>query len=365
MRGCSVFFRRLLFLEKSAQREAPTTTIETPAANTSVRKYRRKVVFVGDCNVGKTKLCERIGRPDLLFTDEGFPTIGIDFISRRVVKQGGETVRLQLWDTAGQERFRSLIPSYVRDADVVVFVYDVTKESSLREVDRWNSVWKERVTNSNSGCMLVGTKTDKEGERRITTEEGRDKAREIGAMFFETSAATGDRVRELVDALANWNEETPHWETARHVKACGSVQATVLTFLLVTQRLRQRDGKYKKRMTVFPEESSERESEQDDTSTACTATEEAQPAASCAFSSVSCVEAEAQQSPCHSVPPPLPLSVCLHILEFLPLKAPECCRDGDARPKCTRLRDREVHSGGRGSSVRPCRRSCSWAWTAR
>ncbi len=34
----------------------------------------------------------------------------------------GETLRLQLWDTAGQERFRSLIPSYVRDADACLIV---------------------------------------------------------------------------------------------------------------------------------------------------------------------------------------------------------------------------------------------------
>lgn len=47
------------------------------------------------------------------------------------------TVRLQLWDTAGQEyvvlrcthcsrRFRSLIPSYIRDSNVAVIVYDLT-----------------------------------------------------------------------------------------------------------------------------------------------------------------------------------------------------------------------------------------------
>lgn len=45
------------------------------------------------------------------------------------------TVRLQLWDTAGQEylffyllnrRFRSLIPSYIRDCNIAVIVYDIT-----------------------------------------------------------------------------------------------------------------------------------------------------------------------------------------------------------------------------------------------
>lgn len=35
-------------------------------------------------------------------------------------------IRLQLWDTAGQERFRSLIPSYLKDATVNFIVFDIT-----------------------------------------------------------------------------------------------------------------------------------------------------------------------------------------------------------------------------------------------
>lgn len=35
-------------------------------------------------------------------------------------------LRLQLWDTAGQERFRSLIPSYLKDATVNIIVFDLT-----------------------------------------------------------------------------------------------------------------------------------------------------------------------------------------------------------------------------------------------
>lgn len=42
------------------------------------------------------------------------------------VKTGDGSVPLQLWDTAGQERFRSLTPSYVKNAGAVVFVYDIT-----------------------------------------------------------------------------------------------------------------------------------------------------------------------------------------------------------------------------------------------
>lgn len=34
-------------------------------------------------------------------------------------------LRLQLWDTAGQERFKSLIPSYLKDAHMALVVFDL------------------------------------------------------------------------------------------------------------------------------------------------------------------------------------------------------------------------------------------------
>jgi GTPase SAR1 family protein len=57
-------------------------------------------------------------------------TVGIDFNVRDIPKNG-LVYRLQMWDTAGQERFRSLIPTYLKNAQCAVFVFDVTKQSSL------------------------------------------------------------------------------------------------------------------------------------------------------------------------------------------------------------------------------------------
>jgi len=44
---------------------------------------------------------------------------------------GNNHLRLQLWDTAGQERFRSLIPSYLKDAMVTLIVFDLTSNVNL------------------------------------------------------------------------------------------------------------------------------------------------------------------------------------------------------------------------------------------
>lgn len=53
------------------------------------------------------------------------PTVGVDFVSK-TVNVDNKSLRMQLWDTAGQERFHSLIPSYIKDCNAAVIVYDIT-----------------------------------------------------------------------------------------------------------------------------------------------------------------------------------------------------------------------------------------------
>lgn len=68
--------------------------------------------------------------------------MGIDFLAKNIVYKG-KTFRLQLWDTAGQERFKSLIPSYLKDAIGAIIVYDVTNKQSLVEAEKWLKLYTE------------------------------------------------------------------------------------------------------------------------------------------------------------------------------------------------------------------------------
>jgi len=47
---------------------------------------------------------------------------------------GHNILRMQLWDTAGQERFRSLIPSYLKDALIAFIVFDLTSTHIIIEI---------------------------------------------------------------------------------------------------------------------------------------------------------------------------------------------------------------------------------------
>jgi len=66
---------------------------------------------------------------------------------------------LQLWDTAGQERFRSLIPSYLKDANCALIVFDVTSKNSLGEVEMWASLFNENKT-GDGFIFMIGNKID-------------------------------------------------------------------------------------------------------------------------------------------------------------------------------------------------------------
>lgn len=70
------------------------------------------------------------------------PTVGVDFVSKTVNVEN-KSLRMQLWDTAGQERFHSLIPSYIRDCNSAVIVYDITsKNNKTVDANSYNNLGK-------------------------------------------------------------------------------------------------------------------------------------------------------------------------------------------------------------------------------
>lgn len=159
---------------------------------------KHKLVFLGDIYVGKTSIINRFMYES--FDNNYQATIGIDFLSKTLYLDD-RTVRLQLWDTAGQERFRSLIPNYIRDSSVAVIVFDITNKQTFISCDKWvEDVKNER--GNDAVVVLVGNKIDKAEERNVTKEEAEAKARSLDAFYIETSAKTGDNVKQLFKQIA-------------------------------------------------------------------------------------------------------------------------------------------------------------------
>ena len=159
--------------------------------NPEIPKY--KLIFLGDQGVGKSCILNRFMNDT--FTEEYQATIGLDFQSKNV-QIDNQDIHLLLYDTAGQEKFRSLIPMYTRDANIILLVYEVTSKDSFLHLNHWlndlTTVKKDEVI-----FVVVGNKTDLEDKREVSREEGEQFAKDNDYLFAEVSAKTGEGFPDL------------------------------------------------------------------------------------------------------------------------------------------------------------------------
>ena len=114
-------------------------------------RRRIKCCIIGDYNVGKTSIMYSFLDKPL---DNVRSTLGIDFFSKTVTVADRD-VYLSLWDTAGAEKYRSLMHSYLRDAEVIIVVYDTSAQRS-------NIVHWMRIAEQHSARVVgvLGNKSD-------------------------------------------------------------------------------------------------------------------------------------------------------------------------------------------------------------
>lgn len=157
-----------------------------------------KAVFLGNAQVGKTCLVNR--GVDDVFSDHTKETIGACY-SEKLFVFNSQPFKLQLWDTAGQERFKTLVPLYFRNAVVAAIVFSVDSRESFNCVDDWLETLHESKSDIPI-IVLVGTKIDLIDDRKVTSEEGENKAKELKLTeYFETSSRTGEGVEAFFNFI--------------------------------------------------------------------------------------------------------------------------------------------------------------------
>lgn len=183
---------------------------------------KAKIVLVGPSGAGKTSIVEYLASSD--FSGITAPTVGAEFTQYKTV-QDGKTIKLEIWDTAGQEKYRALAPMYYRMSQGAIIVYDITKNYSFEEAKSWIREVRE-ANDPGLPIIWVGNKKDLEEQREISSEEGRSFAASENLMFFETSAKTGESVKEVFDQLAreikpvNAAEEIDIAQPTKEKKCC-------------------------------------------------------------------------------------------------------------------------------------------------
>ncbi|KAJ4939028.1 hypothetical protein JOQ06_028491 [Pogonophryne albipinna] len=156
-----------------------------------------RLLMLGDSGVGKTCMLRRFTESE--FDPSHISTIGVDF-KMKTLELDGMRVRVQIWDTAGQERYQTITKQYYRRAQGIIFVYDITSESSFQHLMKWAGDVDEFAPDKVQR-VLIGNKSDDELSRQVTKDQGSKLAETYGMEFFETSASTSSNISEAFTRL--------------------------------------------------------------------------------------------------------------------------------------------------------------------
>ncbi len=166
---------------------------------------RYKTCIFGDGGVGKTTLVNRYVTGK--YRDNFQMTIGVEFYTK-IVEIEGKKAQLQIWDFAGEQQFKSLLPNYVIGASGGVFMFDITRFSSLKNLESWLKVINknQEFQEQSFPILLVGGKLDleNEGKRSIEREYAGKFGKEHNLYdFIECSSKTGENVETLFASIAH------------------------------------------------------------------------------------------------------------------------------------------------------------------
>lgn len=137
-----------------------------------------KVIIIGDSGVGKTNLLSRYIKNTFSFDTRS--TIGVEFGAKKS-EVSGYKVKCQIWDTAGQEKYKAITHTYYKGAKGALVVYDICNKDSFENTNKWINELRMNGEKDVS-IILVGNKCDKEEERIISIDEGKQKASELSKI---------------------------------------------------------------------------------------------------------------------------------------------------------------------------------------
>ena len=155
-----------------------------------------KVVFLGDAGTGKTSIINQFLK---INNDENtLPTIGA--LSHEIEHLYNSKIqKINIWDTAGQEIYRNLVPVFLRNANLAIFVYDCSNPSSLESLSSWHSLLMEQSQDDNIKFIVVGNKIDL--PNTVDEIKVESFSNTIMAEHLNVSAINRTGIKELLDKI--------------------------------------------------------------------------------------------------------------------------------------------------------------------
>ena len=157
-----------------------------------------KFILVGESQVGKTSLINQYVNNE--FDGDYLMTIGNDKITKDI-KINEEQLKLEIWDSIGHESLRSANKIFMKNTDIALIVYDITNKKSFVNL---NEFYKELIKMNERDKMIIGiaaNKSDLYENTEVNKEEGEEYAKNINALFFESTATDHENVVNIFEEL--------------------------------------------------------------------------------------------------------------------------------------------------------------------
>ena len=149
-----------------------------------------KIILLGNGGVGKTSIINQYTCKDYSFNPNYESTYSPNFLEKHLVLKG-EKIMVTVWDTAGQEKFNSVSKLFIKNAKIVILIFDITVKKSFDDLEYWHDFLKNEL-GQEVILGIGGNKVDLIGEEgfeeEISEELLEQKAKEWGAEYAVLSA---------------------------------------------------------------------------------------------------------------------------------------------------------------------------------
>jgi small GTP-binding protein len=177
--------------------------------NEPTKRVKKKIVLLGDPAVGKTSLIRR-------FVLSTFDEKYVSTIGARVSKKEIQVptmvynvkMDMMIWDLIGSRESTRLHEMYYRGADGAIVVADVTRLSTIENLDMW--VTSFRAAMGDKTVLMVYNKTDLEGYWTMDEHGMEAMAAKHNTIYYKTSAKSGVNVEIAFYRLAELMLEQDH-----------------------------------------------------------------------------------------------------------------------------------------------------------
>jgi len=161
----------------------------------NVQLFESKLLIVGQGNVGKTFLMNRLVYNSV---PETSTTEGIDISTWKIQTPSSSDFRVNIWDFGGQEIYHSTHQFFLTKRSLYLLVWEARTDQHLISFDYWLNII--RLLSNNSPVIVVLNKID---ERIANIDEKSLKAKfENIVGFHQVSAMNGQNIQELVSEIS-------------------------------------------------------------------------------------------------------------------------------------------------------------------